>query len=459
MKKKFVAIFSAVLSLFVVVATFVAFMIANNQKTTKTFANTDDVLLNPGKGFVDYGQMIYLGAEDYVTTGYQRFDWADVQPSETEFDFQKILHKIDTYSSLNKKFAFGIMCVNTSSSKQYVTPQFVFDNGARGYDAKLEDGTYQKIPDWEDEIFLGYLDNLVKVLGETFNGNKNIAFIDILSYGNWGEQHLFHLDVEEIPDYTQTKKISPEFFKERYIKPYMEAFPDTLLFNPWGENYLNGVYEELIDEGVSLRRDGIVSYTNGLDILAKCYGKLPVVFEYAKNYKDYIPDREAYFNERLEEAIEIAKPSYIELDKDWFQNNLDYCKELANRMGYYFRLKQAQYKVKVKRNKTTKIDFIFSNDGIAPIYENCLIYVGLLDQNGNLVQKYLTDLDPKTWFPSKEIKQTVNIKFGENIEPGVYTLAVGLFESEDDENPTYLLGSVGKTANNWYAIGNVAIKK
>ncbi len=455
MKKKiFVCI--AIL-IVVIVAVLVPVITLNGNLVTKNIADVNDVLLNPGKGFVDYGTMIYNGAEDYVSVGYHRFNWSDIEPAEGEINFEKIDQKINSYAKRGKKFAFGIMCVNTSSSKQFITPEYVFEKGAKGFDAKLESGGYQKVPDWKDKIYLECVNKFVKTLGERYNGNQNIAFVDILSYGNWGEQHLFHLDVEDVPNYMEEQKISPEFFRDNYVKPYMDAFPDTLLFNPWGEKGFNDVYEQLIEQGVSLRRDGIVKYTNGLDMLEKCYGKLPVVFEYAGNYKDYIPDQEEYFNQRLEEAMKIAKPSYIELDEDWFKNNKSLCAKLANKMGYYFKLKQVQYYKNVKQNKSTQINLTFANEGIAPIYEKCLVFIGLLDNDGNLVKKVLTDLDSKTWLPNQKIKQSVEINFGENVEKGNYKLAVGLFVNEDDENPTYLLGSEGKTENNWYVFGDVKI--
>ncbi len=454
MKKKIISIVAILLVVAITAALIPLFIPKKTDLTTKNFVDTDEVLLNPGKGFVDYGTMIYNGAEDYVSIGYHRFNWVKIEPTEGDYHFDEIEHKIESYAKRNKKFAFGVMCVNTSADLEYVTPQYVFEKGAKSYDAKLESGIYQKVPSWTDPVYLECVNKFVKALGDKFNGDERIAFIDILSYGNWGEQHLYHIEVDD-RDYMKKEKITPEFFRENYVKPYMEAFPDTLLFNPWGEEDFNEVYEELIDEGVSLRRDGIVKYTNGLDMLAKCYGKLPVVFEYAGNYKDYIPNEEEEFNTELQKAIDIAKPSYIELDEDWFKNNKEYCAYLANRMGYYFRLKQAQFHRNMKLGDCTTINLTFANDGVAPIYEKCLVYVGLLDENGEVVEKKLTDLNPKTWLPDTKIQQSVHLTIDEKMAAGEYTLAVGLFVNEEDENPTYLLGSEGKNANNWYVLGDV----
>lgn len=424
----------------------------------KTIADTDEVLLNPGKGFVYYGgdSATSKKVAPYYTTGYHRFSWADIEPEDGQYNFEKIDHQIDYYKSQGKTFGFGVMCCNSSSDEMYITPEFVFDKGA-GFDISTKsNGVRQVIPKWDDEIYLSEVDEFVAALGERYDGNADVVFLDILSYGNWGEQHLFGLDTGD-PDYSYKGRVSPEFFRDRYVRPYMEAFPNTLLFNPWGYDALNDVYEALIEEGVSVRRDGIVKYTNGLDVLAKAYGKLPVAFEYAEKYSHYIDDgREDYFNERLMEAIEVAKPSYIQLDIDWFDNNLELCKTLANRMGYYFRLKEAEYTEKVAAGETLEVRLRFLNDGVAPIYEPCTLYLGLLDEEGNLAERIPTSAVPENWLPGEAAEERISVPF-DGLPAGNYRLAAGLFRNGEDEAPCYLLGSEGKTEDNWYVFGRTAI--
>ena len=443
----------------------------------KTIQDNNDVLINPGKGFVYYARRLTYDSEhkytfdwfsqemlDISNVLYTRYDWSELQKEEGVFDFTLIDEGIKDCRKYNKKFAFGVMCANTSTEEPYVTPKFVFDKGAK-YNLGGTNGK-QYIPDWTDETFLKYVDEFTKALGEKYNGDPNIAFIDIRTYGNYGEQHLFGLngfdesgEKIDIQEYIKENRVEPEFLKEKYIKPYMEAFPDTQLIIPWGEDKFNDVYEELIDEGVSLRRDGIITYTNGLETCSKTYGKLPMIYEYASNYEKYDENggRE-YFNKKLEEAIEIAKPSYIELDKAWYNDgNQEYCKELANKIGYYFRLKKVTYNEKIEANVPTQMSFEFKNDGITPISEKCSVYVGLLDQNNNLVKRYKTDIDPKEWEPDTLSKNDATVTF-ENVDSGNYKLAIGLYENDEDQNPTYLLGSEGKTENNWYVFGDIELK-
>ena len=45
------------------------------------------------------------------------------------------------------------------------------------------------IPDFGDPVFLRKLDHFLEVLAARYDGNPNIAFVDIGSYGLWGEGH------------------------------------------------------------------------------------------------------------------------------------------------------------------------------------------------------------------------------------------------------------------------------
>lgn len=428
---------------------------------TRTFADTSDVLINPGKGFVYYGgpyeelkELSYIYA-----VGYHRFSWSDLEPEDNMFDFSKLEDSwLHYFQKVGRKFAFGVMSVNTSSTKEYITPKFVFDESGQWDVHTFEDGGVQYIPKWDDEVYLDQAAEFAAELGRRYNGSDDIAFVDILTYGNWGEQHMFGIETGD-EDYSESGKVAPELFRDRYIRPYIEAFPDTLLYNTWGYDDLNGVYRELMEEGVSVRRNGIVTYTNGLDMLAEAYGKLPVAFEFARSYSHYVESPnygKEGFNRRLEEAFAAAKPSYIELDVDWYRDNVEYCEELANRMGYYFRLKRASYPERLEEGKAYPVDFTFRNDGVAPVYEPCTVRLALLDGDGNAVETFRTDISPRSWEPGADFAESASIKAE---RAGRYRLAVGLFRKETDGEPCYLLGSEGRLGETkWYVLGEVAVE-
>ena len=149
-----------------------------------------DILLNPGKGWVLYGLADWQdpAAMAIGTIGYKRFAWSEIEPVEGQYDWKKA----------GKQFSFGVMCANSHSKDPYVTPKWVFDAGAkcRMIDMKDVSNPYagvpgqKAVPDFYDPVFLEKLRNFLSAMGKKFDGDGRIAFIDIRSYGNWGEGHM-----------------------------------------------------------------------------------------------------------------------------------------------------------------------------------------------------------------------------------------------------------------------------
>lgn len=406
--------------------------------------SSQEVLLNPGKGFV-LRENTNDSIDDVVSVGYYRFDWSQIEPEEGVYNWDIIDSKIEEFSSRGKKFSFGVMNANITSKRNYVTPEWVFTSGAEYYEYTKTDGTIQIIPNWTDEIYLEKLNSFIIDLGKRYNNNENIAFIDIRSYGNWGEQHLGVIG---------GKGISSEQLKELYVKPYIEAFPDTLLVLPWGSHSFDDTYEWAATQGVTIRRDGIFKYSDGSECLI-AYGKLPTIYEYTYDYNT-LKAYDLWNTEYLLEYVNIGKPSYVEIFPEMYRENEEFCNMLANKMGYYFRFNEAQFTNTIEVNSSNNISLKFINEGVAPLYEDCTVYIGLLDENYNLVKKYRTDIDPHTWMPNEEKTENINITF-DDIQPGNYIISVGLFLNENDEKPTYLLGNSGKTDDKWYVFGTLNI--
>lgn len=157
-----------------------------------TYDLGEEVLNNPGKGWVQQND---INSASYISVIYERIDWADIETEEGVYNWDRIDEKLNATKNLGKKYAFGVMCANTASNLKYVSPEWIFKNGAQVREVELNYwyGNIKKvqmIPVWTDEIFLKKLNAFIKALGTRYNGNPDIAYIDIRSYGNWGEQHL-----------------------------------------------------------------------------------------------------------------------------------------------------------------------------------------------------------------------------------------------------------------------------
>jgi hypothetical protein len=233
-----------------------------NQTISINPQESFSLLLNPGKGFIKYYDLEEQYANVY-TTKYIRYDWSDIQPTEGNINWNWLDNEIAECKAAGKKFAFGVMCANTNRSintpdkGRYVTPKWVFTAGAK---SRTINATYwetgqtikQVIPVWTDAVFLAKLNTFVQALGARYNGNPDIAFVDIRSYGNWGEQHLYELGGTNI---TSTQ------LKAQHLQVYKNAFPNTQLITPWGAHFYDDTYLWGVNNGIGMRSDGIFKYS------------------------------------------------------------------------------------------------------------------------------------------------------------------------------------------------------
>ena len=116
-----------ILLIFVIMLTFTKTIVMgensqNNEIVEKTIQDNNDVLVNPGKGFIYYARRLTYDDEhkyylDWVSQEmldisnviYTRYDWSELQNEEGVFDFSLIDEGIKDCIKCNKKFAFGVM--------------------------------------------------------------------------------------------------------------------------------------------------------------------------------------------------------------------------------------------------------------------------------------------------------------------------------------------------------------
>lgn len=136
---------------------------------------------------------------------YTRVLWADLEPEEGKYDWSKI-DKAISWGEKNKiPASFRIMCANYHSKGRYSTPEWVFKKGVKSSEFSWEKKdqipskpmtTLVRVtPHFDDPIFIKEHSKFIKKLAERYDGDPRIAFIDIGSYGNWGEWHTHRLGI------------------------------------------------------------------------------------------------------------------------------------------------------------------------------------------------------------------------------------------------------------------------
>lgn len=424
--------------------------------------NTEVIAENPGKGWVRYRSDSQESQDvlQYVSIGYDRFNWNQVEPQEGVYDWSVIDTFINKWDALGKKAAFGIACASSTNSASYLTPKWVFDAGA----AYTMNGS-QYVPVWNDPVYLAKLEDFTRAFAQKYDGDPRIAYIDIRSYGNFGETHTSGL--------SGSVGLSANDEKA-HIDIATRYFHQTQLIIPTANTAEQGIKTKYaVNKGVGLRIDSIMngnySETHKLD---DAYGHEPTVFEFVNSYGSMKSAADAYGSasnddghwnkDRYLLSFFIGKPSYMDLgqynnDSQNFINDYrELIELLSNKMGYHFVLESMNIPQYISAQKPFSVRATWINKGVAPLYEDCYPALALLDSNDQVIDKcWLTGFSPEEWMPDEEAIESANVQFavaeGQNVK-----LAIGLFSKKTDVSPSFRIGNYNRTSNNWYVIANGA---
>jgi len=459
--------------LFPAVATFGS----ESARTTLEPRQREGVLLNPGKGWSASGLPDRQPKEvlDLLGMGVMRLDWSSVEPQEGQYRWDTLDRFLDSWGRLGKVCNIGIMCANTHSraAEGYVTPRWVFDAGARKIEIMLDPdqsttGTPGKkvAPVFDDPIFLDKFANFLAAFARRYDGDPRIAVLDIRSYGNWGEAHMYPFGV---PD------IAPEKFRQ-HVQMHLDAFKKTQLclsrnahlgrFGP-----LKPVFDwAVLDKHIAPRRDGICGNSDGSETTIG-FGIAPGVFELFDNY-DGLKRRGWWDGQKdkngcgftLAECIENGKPTWVDLSRGgesglrMVRENRELIERLTNRIGYHFHLQRVSYPRRAEGG-VLDLELTWINRGVAPIYIPCAVAVALLDDDGKRVATlWPRECLPHKWMPGKLAVEKVRTALPD-VPAGEYRLALAIVRKSEDVAPHIRLGTDLPTAEGWYVLGAVEVTR
>ena len=161
------------------------------ERTVITPPAFTGLLTNPGIGVASfhdgYGQKPSL--QEYPDTGfeYDRFYWSDLEPEEGVYNFAPIDHAFSVAAQHQPAMNVGlrIMALDEPQSGSKI-PAWLIKKGIQGQ--WVENGkTF--VPDLSDPTFIAYAQKLLNALGARYDGNPELAFVDIGMVGSWGEWH------------------------------------------------------------------------------------------------------------------------------------------------------------------------------------------------------------------------------------------------------------------------------
>ena len=423
----------------------------------------NSLLLNPGKGYVEYGYTSQYTAK-VTAVGYGRWDWSLIEPAEGVYNWSPVDSLLSSFAAYGLPSAVGVMSVDCLYTTNQPTPAWVFQpgtnaqthagyaNGAVSVAVVDPCGSTNKMTvaaNWNDPVYLARLHDFINAFAARYNGNTNLAWLDIRDYGVWGEGNG---NLTSGPT-----NLAQGPLLTNYYLPYVQAFTNSLLLEDAWYGSVGGALAAL---GTGAREDGICNggtagnnQWNGSMVLMP-YPYRPAVMEYwgqPTNVYRLSPENELMI------YVAGGRPSYLQFNGDGlYPTRTNFYNLVGNVMGYHFVLQQASLPKSLQPGVAVALSFTWLNDGVAPIYRPCSVAVALLDSYNQVIEKqWLTNSSPGNWMPGVSVTETYsNVSF--STVPVGGKLAVGLFGSQTDARPTYRLGIQGRTMNGWYVISGSA---
>jgi hypothetical protein len=412
----------------------------------RPFQDEVRVLRNPHKGwywhYVDnglgrtaYREPEYADPEDMLRDFpglnhlYLRLDWADIEPEEGQFDWSFVDKTFEKWGSAGYRFSFRL-CTFEGGVIPYATPKWVFDAGA---EAVFTHDAWE--PDYGDPVYLNKLSVFMEEFGRRYNGHPLVEYVDVGTYGTWGEGHAYAGSAGQWRLDTVKK----------HLDMHAANFPDTfVLLNDDHVNYLAEYDQKGSAElvryarrlGFGLRDDSVCvrSYAEKYGystlrtphLFSRFYDQAPIDLELEhyhailpKHFKDGFPYLDAMVRTRCTFAGFHGYPRPWLKMAPWFT---DYA---ANRLGYWYFIEGVELPPMYAGRKNV-LTLRFSNRGFSRCYFRYTAKILLRGKKDIVIP---LNLDNRRWFPGEPIVEHTSLDL-HNVDPGRYQIAFGLFEGE-----------------------------
>ncbi len=453
--------------------------------------DTGDVLVNPGMGWTlhfysnlieNYGSKLEPSdtLDDWpgLSVIYLRVPWSFLEPKEGEFNWSLFDTPAQRWIARGKKIAIRVSC--SESWWRYATPKWVQDAGAKGIDFEFGKGPRPDGPLWDpdylDPVFLQKLDHFLEAMARRYDGNKNVAFIDVGSFGMWGEGHTgFSSRLNE----EQTLEVV-----KRHVDLHVKHFRNTLLCisddvagaGKPGRHF--PAMDYAVSKGVTMRDDSILvqpppkSWYHA-EMAEEFWPRLPVILEH--EHFGSSKKKNAWSGDLLVKSVEDYHASYMSIHwwpRELLEENREAVAKINRRIGYRIQLREISWPTEAVPDVPFMVETAWANAGVAPCYGGGFWALTLKDEKGGIVSVNVDEVmdlqslkvGPPEQAPVAKLRSNFVVALSHveplgrhvpPVKPGTYDVfvSVGL----RDGTPTIALPMTGQDGQRRYKIGQIRL--
>jgi hypothetical protein len=383
---------------------------AEIKRVTVRPADTGEALVNPGMGWTlhfysniikNYGSKLepWDTLDDWpgLSVIYLRVPWSFLEPREGEFNWSLFDTPAQRWIAKGKQIAIRVSC--SESWLRHATPKWVQDAGVKGIEFEFGKGPKPGGPLWDpdylDPVFLQKLDRFLAALARRYDGNPNVAFIDVGSFGMWGEGHTgFSSRLTQEQTFQVVK---------RHVDLHTKHFKRTLLCisdDVAGATRPGRRFPEMdyaLANGVTLRDDSILvqpppnSWYHA-EMAQEFWPRLPVILEH--EHFGSSKARGAWSGDLLVKSVEDYHASYLSIHwwpREELNENRAPVARINQRLGYRIQLREISWPEEVALGQPFAVETAWANAGVAPCYGGGFWSLALKDDKGGLVSAHVDE--------------------------------------------------------------------
>lgn len=439
----------------------------------------EDYFTNPGIGWqrMEYNNPPLL--EETVTYPTREdISWQSLNPGSGQYDWSALDTKLQHAINNGQLFSFRIYTMQGESYGGHHVPQWVLniDNSI------IQGGS----PNYSNCAYQTYWGMFVNQLRLRYDGNPNIAFIDISGYGNfnewsWTDDQTFWEDDYMNPvslDGQARSRLADMFIggsnnnhscvdsngSQQSTSYNYLGFQSTQLVMPFAgiQQSTRYVAERRSDVGIRydcLGRDATLDRID--DVIENTWRTAPIVFEFCSNLSTA-----ASVMNTAENLLNLSHGVLIHENLEEPRDELPVERLLTN-VGYRYQLTQAVYDSNVEAGETASLSMAWQNVGTSPAYTSMgydfALHIYLLDSNGNTVLDHVSNATVSSWMPSHSLPDYdapsyllgEQLSIPDSVADGDYELRVAIINTVN--NQPINLAIEGADTNGRYLLGDVTV--
>ncbi len=431
-----------------------------------------DYLPNPGIGFQAMNNLGNPVLPETVAYRRPQYAWKDQNPLEGVYDWSAVDADLAAAVALGKQFSFRIYTMRGEIFGGHQVPQWVLNKGAEisGGEPVYSNCVYQQ--EWS---------NFVEAMRLRYDGNPDIAFIDISGYGNfneWSWQSQTEWDSDFMNPATldgmARKRLADMFIggsgtiqcrlaggTQQQVAYSYTGFQQTQLLMPYAGVQQSTRYVSARRADVGIRHDclGSRSHTDGMlskigDVIDLTWPNAPIGYELCGP-------------ENMSDALAVLQTTHGSIVHE--NNGGNDIVELSDTLryaGYRFAPTYVNHETAVAPTGALHLEMSWQNIGFAPAYaamgQSFELYFYLLDGNADVAASWLLATDVNAWMPADPIATTPpdqaisqTLALPGAFPTGIYTAAVAIMDTRS--GLPILLSIDGRDANGRYQLASVNV--